>query len=117
MPSVDSNILLRYIVRDNQEQARVAERFIDNLTPEQPGFICREVVLETVWVLEGSYKFSRARIAKELLNLMDEDGIVVENSEDVANALQRYEQSNIKFSHLMFLAASKRAGAEPLCND
>ena len=59
-----------------------------------PGFIGREVALEVVWVLERSYDFSRSRIVNAMLNLMEKDGLIVENAQDVAYAFHQYSQSN-----------------------
>ncbi len=114
MPSVDSNILLRYIVKDNQEQAESARRFLDKLTPQQPGFICREVIQEFVWVLERTYKFPREQIAELVFGLTSTAGFVVETTDDIANAAELYAQTNDDFSDLMILAAAERVGAKPL---
>ena len=114
MLSVDSNILLRNIVGDIDKQAVAARLFLSSLTPEQPAFICREVVLEVAWVLERVYKFPRTRIADLILDLTATYGIIVEVSDDVASAARRFKYSNSDFSDLMILAAAKRAGAQPL---
>lgn len=114
MPSVDSNILLRNAVKDNLVQAETARQFLDQLTPQQPGFICREVIQEFVWVLERTYKFPREQIAQLVFGLTSTAGIVVEASHDVANAAELYAQSNSDFYDLMILAAAKRAAATPL---
>ena len=114
MLSVDSNILLRYIVKDNQQQAESARRFLDGLTPRQPGFICREVIQEFVWVLARTHNFPRARIATIILTLTAGDTIVIEAKEDVISAAIQYRQSSDDFSDLLILAAAKRVGAKPL---
>ena len=46
-------------------------------------------------------------------DLLEKDGIVVENAEDVANAAELYPQSTTNFSDLMILAAAQRVGANP----
>ena len=112
--AIDTNILLRYIVRNNQEQAEVARHFIESLTPERPGFISREVALEFVWVLERSYNYPRGKLADTMLSLTSAPNIVVESKEDVVNAVTRYGQSSADFSDLLILAASKRVGATSL---
>ena len=112
--AIDTNILLRYIVRNNQEQADVARHFIESRTPERPAFISREVALEFVWVLERSYSYPRDKIADTMLSLTSTPNIVVESKEDVVNAVTRYGQTSADFSDLMILAAANRAGAMPL---
>ena len=44
MTALDTNVIVRYLVRDDAEQAAAARALLDGLTPGNPGFICREVV-------------------------------------------------------------------------
>ena len=114
MIAIDTNILVRHLVNDDLVQARVARELIESLTPEQPGFICREVAIEVVWVLERSYKFPRTRIAAALEQLAASNNIVIESSEDVLTAASAYEEGRADFADLMILAASERANARPI---
>ena len=114
MTSLDTNVIVRYLVGDDAEQAEAARALLDRLTPDDPGFICREVVMEMAWVLERSYGFSRARVAEALMDLTASDSILVENPDDVAAAAHRYRQGGAGFSDLMVLSAAERAGATPL---
>ena len=114
MTALDTNVIVRYLVRDDAGHAEAARALLDGLTPGDPGFICREVVVEVAWVLERSYRFTRSRIAEALMDLTASDSLVVESSDDVAAAAYRYRQGGAGFSDLMILAAAKRAGAAPL---
>ena len=77
-------------------------------------FICREVAIEVVWVLERAYKFTRSQIADVILELAATGGIIIEEVEDVVHAAIRYRQTGADFSDLMILAAAERMGAGPL---
>ena len=114
MTALDTNIIVRYLVADVPEQAEAARSLINQLTPDNPGFICREVVIETAWVLERSYRFPRTRIAEALMDLAASDSLVVENAEDVVATAHRYRQGGVGLSDLMILAAAERVGAAPL---
>lgn len=114
MIALDTNVVVRYLVRDHPEQAETARALLESLTPERPGFLCREVMIETVWVLERPYKVPRARIADAVLELIATDSLVVEDAGDVARAAIDYRQGGAGFADLMILAASGRAGARPL---
>ncbi|MXX54385.1 MAG: type II toxin-antitoxin system VapC family toxin, partial [Gemmatimonadetes bacterium] len=63
MIALDTNVLVRYLVRDDEQQAESARALLESLTQERPGYACREVVVELVWVLERAYGVSRERIA------------------------------------------------------
>ncbi len=114
MTSIDTNVIIRYLVGDDAAQAEAARALLDGLTPEDPGFICREVVMEIAWVLERSYGFARAQVAKTLMDLTASDSLLVENPDDVAAAAHLYRQGGVGFSDLMVLSAAERAGATPL---
>lgn len=114
MIAVDTNVLVRYLVGDEVEQARAARNLLEGLTPENPGFICREVAIEVVWVLERAYGFTRVQIADVFLELIATDSVVVEVADDVASAIFRYRQGGVDFADLMILSAAERVGAAPL---
>ena len=114
MIALDTNVIVRYLVGDDAAQAAAARALMDRLTPDDPGFICREVAVEVAWVLERSYRFARARVAEALMDLTASDSLVVEDSTDVAAAAHRYGQGGPGVSDLMILSAAERAGAAPL---
>lgn len=114
MIALDTNILVRYLVRDDERQAQSARALLESLATERPGYACREVVVELVWVLERAYGVSRERIATILLDLVATQSLVVEAADDVARAAFRYRAGGPGFSDLMVLAAAERSGARPL---
>ncbi len=114
MIALDTNVLVRYLVRDDEQQAESARALLESLTTERPGHACREVVVELVWVLERAYGVSRERIATILQELVATQSLVVEAADDVARAAFRYRAGGPGFSDLMVLAAAERSGARPL---
>ncbi len=114
MIALDTNVLVRYLVGDDAEQAKAARVLLEGLTSERPGFICREVAIEMVWVLERAYRFPRVQIADVLMELIATDSLAIEAADDVARAAVSYRQGGVGFSDLMVLSAAERAGAAPL---
>ena len=114
MIALDTNVLVRYLVRDDEQQAESARALLESLTTERPGYACREVIVELVWVLERAYGVSRERIATILQELVATQSLVIEAAEDVARAAFRYQAGGPGFSDLMVLAAADRAEARPL---
>jgi predicted nucleic-acid-binding protein len=112
--ALDTNVLVRYLVHDDVQQAEAARTLLESLTVERPGYVCREVTVELVWVLERAYGFVRAQIATILEELVATEGLVVESADDVARAASRYRAAGAGFSDLMILAAAERSGAHPL---
>ena len=114
MIALDTNVLVRHVVADDPKQALAAQAFLAELTIERPAFVCREVIVELVWVLHRAYRFSRERIATVLEDLLAIKGLEVEMSDDVARAASRFRGGGADFADLMIAAAAKRSGAEPV---
>ncbi len=114
MIALDTNVLVRYLVADDARQAEAARLLLEGLTTDRPGFICREVIVELVWVLRRAYGFSRDRIATVLENLVATEALEVEAADDVARAAVSYRRGGAGFSDLMVVAAAKRVGAGTL---
>ena len=87
---------------------------MDNLTPDNPGFISREVIIEIVRVLERGYNFTRTRVTEVVMNLATSDSLLVEDSGDVVGAAYCYVEGHANISDIMILSAAQRSGATPL---
>ncbi len=114
MIALDTNIVMRLLVRDDLTQAEAAERLISDLTPENRGFICREAMMELVWVLERVYEHSKIDIGEAVLELVASADLEIENHEDVNRCLYRYMRGGVDFADLMILAAANHQRATPL---
>ena len=114
MIAVDTNVLVRYLVCDDVLQAQAARALLEELSSERPGYVCREVAIELVWVLERAYQFPRDQIADVLEGLVSAEELIVEAADDIARASSSYRRVRAGFSDLMILASAERAGAGPL---
>jgi predicted nucleic-acid-binding protein len=111
---IDTNVLVRFLVRDDPDQARAASDFIGQLTEAEPGFVCREVLVELVWVLERAYRFGRVEIAQAIEGLLSATELVVEAANDVGSAIDLYRREGYGFADLMIASSVRRAGAKGL---
>ena len=107
---IDTNVLVHFLTRDDPAEAAAAVAFMDGLSPAAPGFVPREVVLELVKVLERSFGYRRAQVAKALEGLLGSPGLVLEAVGRVARALERYRHGGPDFADLMILLAAQEAG-------
>ena len=114
MIALDTDILVRYLVDDDAGQARAARALMDELTPDSPGFVCREVLVELVRVLDRAYGFSRDRIASVVEDLCLSAQLRIEAFDDVVRAARGYGRGGARFSDRMVAAAARRAGAGAL---
>lgn len=73
MKALDTNILVRFLVRDDSSMAARVDKLLDAANTRGNSFlISLPVVLEILWVLKSGYKLSRPDIldAVEKLSLM-----------------------------------------------
>ena len=114
MIALDTNVLVRFLVDDDVDQAKIAGILIDQLTDAAPGFIGREVLVELVWVLERAYGYERADIAAAFDGLLSATELLIEDADDIGLALELYRNDGFGFADLMIVAAARRAGAVEL---
>ena len=114
MIAVDTNVIVRSLLDDDVEQSAAANRLLDGLTTHNPGFVCREVVIELVWVLERVYKLPRATIGAAILEIIASGDLIVENDRAMTQAAYRYMHGGVDFADLMILASANDHGATPL---
>ncbi len=111
MIAVDTNVLVRYLVADHPNQARIARERLAELSTDRPGFICREVMIELVWVLRRAYGFSREQVCREVEELLATEELEIEAAHDTARATHRYRRGDADFADFMILGAAQRTGA------
>jgi predicted nucleic-acid-binding protein len=109
---LDTNVLLRYLVKDDPIQTERAAALIESFTPERPGFITCGVLMELEWVLTSKYRLNRNNIAEILLRFMLAPEVVVEQSATVWEALRIYRSTRADFSDCLI----ERIGAASGCD-
>lgn len=114
MIAIDTNVLVRFLTQDEPDQAAAASTVLRGLTPAEPGFISREVMVELVWVLERAYGHGRAEVSAAIEGLLAAIEIEIEAADDVGSAVFRYRDDGFGFADLMIAAAARRAGATSL---
>lgn len=99
MIGLDTNVIARYVVRDDPRQTAAATRLIESAcTPESPGFVSMIAIVELVWVLARGYRYRRAQIAGVLRKMLSADDLRVERSELAWQALNLYERGEADFA-------------------
>ncbi len=108
MTGVDTNVLLRYIVRDEPTQAARAARELER----GERFLVGSIVLcEVVWVLETGYGFSRRDIAVTLERILATAQFEIEAKDLALAALDDFRRSTADFSDCLLGRRNRAAGA------
>lgn len=90
---VDANIILRYLLLDNEELAKKAAEIIEN----NKIFLPFEVMAEVVYVLEKVYKIERAEISRSLKELLKGENIHTYDSDILNKALEIFGSRKMDF--------------------
>jgi predicted nucleic-acid-binding protein len=98
MIGLDTNVVVRYLTHDDPVQTATAEKVINSLSSDAPGFLSLIVVAEIVWVLESLYRFSKDEIEQVLETLVRSKELVIERAEVVSQALRKFAVSRADFA-------------------
>lgn len=110
MRGVDTNVLVRYIVQDEPDQAREATKALE--TPHERFVVCQLVLCELVWVLGSAYGYERAQITRVLRQIMKTVQLIVELPEQVYRAIDGYERGDGDLADFLIYERSLAMGAE-----
>ena len=98
MEALDTNVVVRLLVRDDEEQYRRAELIFRLATAGSGVWLASVVLVEVVWVLRVAYKFDRATAAASLRRLIDTEGVQVEDRPTTHLALAAFEAGAADFA-------------------
>jgi len=113
MIALDTNVLVRFLVEDDEKQTRVASQLIrDAIEREEQLYICDIVMCDTVWVLSSSYRFSRAEIVEALAGLLRARAVVFTSTDRLARALEAYATGRGDFADYLIREHAVAAGAD-----
>ncbi len=111
MIGLDTNVLVRYIVKDDRAQFARARRVIEErLTPEEPGWIGLIVTAELVWALRFHYDYTREEIAGVIERLLYSSDVKFEHEATVARALDLFRQFRIDFADALIALSNEGNG-------
>ena len=110
MRAVDTNVVVRLLVRDERAQTEAAERFI------APGaWVPLIAFAEAIWVLTTVYEREPAAIAKSIEMLLMHERLVMESAGAIAAALEVFrEKPGLGFTDCLIAESARQAGHLPL---
>ncbi|SMO57567.1 PIN domain-containing protein [Gracilimonas mengyeensis] len=96
MKGIDTNILLRYLLRDDEEQYQKALSLFKGIGNDQ-FFVNLVVVTEVWWVLDYIYNYKKEELISTFEILLQSKEIVFQEAESIFKALNTYKKSNADF--------------------
>jgi len=113
MTGLDTNLLVRYILQDNPDQAARATREIEAAADRGEEILIQPVVLaELVWVLERSYRFARADVVQAFERVLRGAQFEIADAATVWQAFGDYRRGRGDFADCYVGRANHAAGAD-----
>ena len=113
MKGLDTNVLLRYLVEDDEAQTRQAAKIIEDAARRKEVlFISLPVLCEVVWVLDRSYHQTRAEIASVLESILDVEVFAIQMERCARESLDQFRAGKAGFADFVIGAIAKDAGCE-----
>ena len=111
MLGVDTNVLVRYLVRDDQSQYERARRLIEReVNIGEPLLVSPLVLLELEWVLRSRYELAKPEILAAFSSLMQTADLAFEDEPAVEQALYSWTNSVADFADCLIDAHYRRLG-------
>ena len=112
MIGLDTNVLVRYLTRDDPGQFAKAARLIEAGVERREQFVVSTAVLcELVWVLESVYEYSRGEIAGVLERILATAQFEIERPDDARQALDDFQRTKADFSDALIGRVHRSLGA------
>lgn len=112
MIGLDTNVLVRYIMQDDAKQSAKATALIEQLSPDNPGFITLVSVVELYWVLTSSYGLTAQQVKQALVVLLRAKQIIVDRADQVLRALRVFDDGKADFADCLIERTAAAAGCE-----
>ena len=112
MIAVDTNVLLRHLLDDDRVQSPLAHEFFSRRSPQDPAFIGRLVLAETVWTLVRHERVDRSRVSTVIRSLLAAADVHVEDHPAVWRALQDAEDAGADIADALIAHAAIDAGCD-----
>ena len=111
MTLIDANVILRFLIGDNEEMLKTAAKTIES----GEAFTLPSILAEVVYVLRGHYEVERSVIRDSLAHLLGQ--VTVEHPDVIIGALNYYADRNIDFVDGILIARARLLGETVLTFD
>ena len=111
---VDANVILRYLLRDDETLFQKASEVLDKVRiGKEKAVILESVLAECVYDLLKIYGVNRSTVADKLGGLLHYKGVANTDKKDLMDSLNLFAQTRLSFVDCLLCAKSKN-NAMPL---
>lgn len=111
MIGLDTNCVLRYLLRDHERQAQALATRIDEEIATGHSLLINDIIMaEFVWTLAASYGFDRTRIGQAIERMTASAQFEFENKADILAALTDFRAGASGFVDCLIGVKNRRLG-------
>lgn len=111
MLGIDTNVLVRFLVRDDEAQFDKARKLLKReVAAGQRVFVNQLVLMEAEWVLRSRYAVAKNQIIEAISGLLDAGDIQFEDEPVIEEALFIWKDNAADFADCLIGARNRRMG-------
>jgi len=111
MLGIDTNVLVRFLVRDDEAQFEKARKLIKReVAAGSRVFVSQLVLLETEWVLRSRYSLPKNLIVQAISGLLDAADVRFEDETAIEEALFIWKDKTADFADCLIGTQNRRLG-------
>lgn len=113
MNALDTNILVRFLTKDDKQQAaQVYKLFTKAETQQEVLFVPLLVVLETIWVLQSIYEISDEEILSAMSELQLMPILEFEAQPAIQNFIASAKDTRLDLADILIAHSARLSGCE-----
>ena len=111
MIGLDTNVLVRYLVEEDDPQNKAADRFVEEALNRGESLFVNQIVLcEVAWVLSRAYDFTRKEVSEALEMILCARQFEIEAKDLVVHGLREYRKGKADFADCVIGLKNQAAG-------
>ena len=113
MIGLDTNLLIRYLTKDDTSQYTKVKRLIEEAVERDERLLINCAVLcEVTWVLDTAYEYPRAEIADALERILETAQFDIERAHEARQALGDFRSTKAGFADALIGRVNRALGAK-----
>lgn len=115
MAGLDTNVLVRWLVNDDEQQVEQIERLLKSARARREAlYVPSTVLLELEWVLRSRYSFDKEAILQTFTALLESRDLEIQAESAVERALHAFRQGPADFADCLHAGLCAAAGHAPM---
>jgi predicted nucleic-acid-binding protein len=115
MPGLDTNVLVRWLVEDDDRQTLRAQKLFEAVRSNQASlFVPVTVMLELEWVLRSRYQFDKATVLGAFNALLETQELEFQDEAALERAMHLYRSGLAEFADCVHAGICAAAGRTPM---